>query len=67
MLEIIILKLIIELTDCFILLSKNTEMIYKFISELKAKNIYVNKSPFENYKLGITEKDLVYSKNIIMS
>ena len=56
-----------ELTDCFVLLSKNTDMIYKFISEVKAKNIYVNKNPFQDYKLTITEKDLTYTKNIIMS
>lgn len=56
-----------ELTDCFVLLSKDTEMIYKFISEVKAKNIYVNKNPFIDYKLTITEKDLTYTKNIIMS
>lgn len=56
-----------ELTDCFVLLSKNTDLIYKFISEVKAKNIYVNKNPFIDYKLTITEKDLTYTKNIIMS
>ena len=56
-----------ELTDCFVLLSKNTELIYKFISELKAKNIYVNKNPFEDYKFSITENDLIYTKNIEMS
>lgn len=56
-----------ELTDCFVLLSKNTDMIYKFISEVKAKNIYINKNPFIDYKLTITEKDLTYTKNIIMS
>lgn len=55
-----------ELTDCFVLISKNTDLIYKFISEVKAKNIYINKNPFEDYKLSITEKDLVYKKNIIM-
>ena len=56
-----------ELTDCFVLLSKNTDMIYKFISELKAKNIYINKNPFKNYKFSITEQDLIYTKNITMS
>ena len=56
-----------ELTDSFVLLSKDTETIYKFISEVKAKNIYINKNPFENYKLNITEKDLIYKKNIIMN
>jgi gamma-glutamyl phosphate reductase len=56
-----------DITDCFVVLSKNTEMIYKFISEIKAKNIYINRSPFEEYKLGISEKDLIYSKNIIMN
>lgn len=56
-----------ELTDCFVLLSKNTELIYKLISEVKAKNIYINSFPFENYKLEISEKDLIYSKNIIMN
>ena len=55
-----------ELTDCFVLLSKNTDLIYKIISEVKAKNIYINKNPFDNYKLNITEEDLIYKKNIIM-
>lgn len=55
-----------ELTDTFVLLSKNTDLIYKFISEIKAKNVYINTNPFENYKLNITEKDLVYKKNIMM-
>ena len=55
-----------ELTDCFVLLSKNTDLIYKFISEVKARKIYVNKNPFENYKFSIEEKDLTYEKNIVM-
>ena len=56
-----------ELTDCFVLLSKNTDLIYKFISEVKAKKIYINKNPFIDYKFNITEEDLIYTKNIIMS
>lgn len=55
-----------ELTDCFVLLSKNTEMIYKFISEMKAKHIYINKNPFENYALNIEEEAFIYRKNIVM-
>ena len=55
-----------ELTDCFVLLSKNTDLIYKFISEIKAKNVYINKDPLEDYKLSISEKDLIYTKNIKM-
>lgn len=55
-----------ELTDCFVLLSKNTEMIYKFISEMKAKYIYINKNPFENYVLNIEEDAFIYRKNIVM-
>jgi hypothetical protein len=34
---------------------------------VKAKNVYINRSPFENYKLEISENDLIYSKNIIMN
>lgn len=56
-----------ELTDYFVLLSKNTDTIYQFISEVKAKNIYINKNPFEDYKLTITEQDLTYTKNIMMT
>ena len=56
-----------DISDCFVLLSKNTDIIYKFISEIRAKNIYINKNPFENYTLGIKEKDLIYSKNISMN
>ncbi len=56
-----------EISDCFVLLSRDTEMIYKFISEIKSKNVYINKNPFENYILGIQEKDLIYMKNIIMN
>ena len=55
-----------ELTDCFVLLSKNTDLIYKFMSQVKAKNIYINKNPFEDYKFNIKEEDLIYKKNIIM-
>lgn len=55
-----------ELTDCFVLLSKNTDLIYKFMSRVKAKNIYINKNPFDDYKLNITEQDLIYTKNIKM-
>jgi len=55
-----------ELTDCFVLLSKNTDLIYKFMSMVKAKNIYINKNPFEDYKFNISEQDLIYKKNIIM-
>lgn len=56
-----------EITDCFVLLSKNTEMVYKFISEIKAKNIFINKTPFENYKFDIKEEDFIYSKYIMMN
>lgn len=56
-----------ELTDCFVLLSKDTEMIYKFISKIKCKNVYINKNPFDDYKFTITERDLTYKKNIIMN
>jgi len=56
-----------ELTDCFVLLSKNTDLIYQFISEVKAKRIYINANPFENYLFSIGEKDLIYEKNIVMN
>jgi gamma-glutamyl phosphate reductase len=56
-----------DITDCFVVFSKNTDTIYKFISMVKAKNVYINRSPFENYKLEISENDLIYSKNIIMN
>ena len=56
-----------ELSDCFVLLSKNTDIIYKFISEIKSRNIYINRNPFDDYQLSISEKDLIYSKNIIMN
>ena len=29
--------------------------------------IYINKNPFVDYKLTITEKDLTYTKNITMN
>lgn len=55
-----------ELTETFALFSEDSEVIYKYINGIKAKNIFINKSPFENYKFDITEKDLVYEKNINM-
>lgn len=55
-----------ELTETFILFSEDSDIIYKYINGIKAKNIFINKSPFENYKFDITEKDLVYEKNINM-
>ena len=48
-----------ELTETFILFSEDSDIIYKYINGIKAKNIFINKSPFENYKFDITEKDLV--------
>ena len=55
-----------ELTETFALFSEDSETIYKYINGIKAKNIFINTSPFKNYEFDITEKDLIYEKNIIM-
>ena len=55
-----------ELTETFALFSEDSEVIYKYINGIKAKNIFINQSPFEKYKFDITEKDLIYEKNINM-
>lgn len=55
-----------ELTETFTLFSEDSETIYKYINGIKAKDIFINKSPFENYKLQIKEKDLIYEKRINM-
>lgn len=53
-----------ELSDCFVLLSKNTDNIYKFMSQIKVNRFYINKNPFVNYDIDIDEKSLIYNKNI---
>lgn len=53
-----------ELTETFALFSEDSEVIYRYINGIKAKNIFINTSPFENYKFDITEENLVYEKNI---
>ena len=55
-----------EISDCFVLLSKNTETIYKFMSHIKVKKFYINQNPFENYEFEFDEKDLVYNKKIFL-
>ena len=55
-----------ELTETFALFSEDSEVIYKYINGIKARNIFINTSPFKNYTFDITEKDLVYEKNINM-
>ena len=55
-----------ELTETFALFSEDSETIYKYINGIKAKDIFINKAPFENYKLEIKEKDLIYEKRINM-
>lgn len=52
------------LTETFALFSEDSEIIYKYINGIKAKNIYINTAPFKDYKLDIIEEDLVYVKNI---
>ena len=48
-----------------IIYSKNVETISKFIKEIKAENIFVNKNPVEEYKFGTNLNNLVYEKKII--
>lgn len=55
-----------EITDCFVLFSKNTDLIYKFMSQMRVKNFYINKNPFENYEFRLDEKKLTYNKKIFM-
>ena len=55
-----------ELTETFALFSENSETIYKYINGIKARNIFINTSPFKNYVFNITEKELIYEKNINM-
>ena len=56
-----------EVSDCFVLLSKNTDIIYKFMSQIRVNNFYINQNPFLNgYEFEIDEKKLVYNKKIFL-
>ncbi len=55
-----------EISDCFVLLSKNTDTIYKFMSHLKVNKFYINQNPFENYDFEFNERDLTYNKKIFL-
>lgn len=54
------------LTETFALFSEDSETIYKYINGIKARNIFINTAPFKDYKLDITEDNLIYEKNINM-
>ena len=50
-----------------VLLSKNTDIIYKFMSQIRVNNFYINQNPFLNgYEFEIDEKKLVYNKKIFL-
>ena len=53
-----------NLNDYFVIFTKNSEVAYKLVSSIKAKNILINANPFENYEFYINEDKLVYTKNI---
>ena len=55
-----------EVSDCFVLFSKNTETIYKFMSHIKVNKFFINQNPFENYEFEFDEKNLVYNKKIFL-
>ncbi len=55
-----------EVSDCFVLFSKNTETIYKFMSHIKVNKFYINQNPFNDYDFEFDEKDLVYNKKIFL-
>lgn len=55
-----------EVSDCFVLLSKNTDTIYKFMSHIRVNKFYINQNPFENYEFEFDEKKLLYNKKIFL-
>lgn len=55
-----------EVSDCFVLFSKNTDTIYKFMSQIRVNRFYINQNPFIDYKFEFDEKDLVYNKKIFL-
>ncbi len=55
-----------EISDCFVLFSKNTDTIYKFMSHIKVNKFYINQNPFEDYDFEFDEKKLVYNKKIFL-
>ena len=55
-----------NLNDCFAVFTKNSDLAYKFINSIKAKNIFINTNPFINYEFDLNENQLVYTKNISM-
>lgn len=55
-----------EISDSFVLISKNTDMIYKFMSQIRVNKFYINQNPFENYEFKFDENKLVYDKKIFL-
>lgn len=55
-----------EISDSFVLISKNTDMIYKFMSQIRTNKFYINQNPFENYEFKFDENKLVYDKKIFL-
>ena len=49
---------------CVVIFTKDTKKAYYFIENVKAKQIFVNKNPYMNYKFDIDEEKLVIRKRI---
>ena len=58
-----------NINNISIIFTKNIDIAYDFIKEIKSENVYVNINPFENdiYMNEVKVDKLVYEKNIIIS
>ena len=55
----------IVINDTAAIFTKNKEKALEFVNKVNARNIYVNKNPFEKYEFKFDEDQLVIRKEII--
>ena len=49
-----------------VIFTKDTNNAYKFVKDIKSENVYINVNPITNFSFNINQKNLVYTKKIIM-
>lgn len=56
----------LKLNDTVVIYSKDKNSIIKWIVEIKAEKIYVNKNPLAKYKFEISQKSFIKNKKIML-
>ena len=56
----------LKLNDTVVIYSKDKNSIIKWIVEIKANKIYVNKNPLAKYKFEISQKSFIKNKKIML-